>query len=143
MEQNLELLKEMAGRLSYKPNHFFLVNRMDDETVLVSLRCPTLPNSMGKGVAGLTINNTVKLANIITPMDALEAFANVVADFELHEAAEFLRLDDRQIFLPHGWGDDTGGITWGDFVSLRGKFLRSLREFIMGPIADKQGNLEP
>ena len=132
MEEGLELLNKIASRLTYKPNHYFLVRPIDGdkERVLVSLRCPTLPNSQGDDEAGLTINNTVKLSKIITPMDALAAFANVVADFELHEASEFFKLDNRQIFLPHGWGDDTGGISWTDFINLNGKFLRALRRFI-------------
>lgn len=133
-DNGLLQLRQVAQRLTYKPGYTFLVRSVDRETALISLRCPSLPNALQPDtVVGLTVNNTVRLSTIISPLDALHAFARVIADFELHEAAEFLKLDGQRIFLPHGWSNDSNeaaGFTWSDFTNLSGRFLRALREFI-------------
>ncbi|TAG87085.1 MAG: hypothetical protein EAZ09_09010 [Oscillatoriales cyanobacterium] len=134
MEENFMLLGELAKRLSYKPGYSFLIRRIDNEKALISLRCPSLPHSQEQGEeVGLTINNTVKLSAIVTPSDGLHAFANLVASLELHESAEWFKIDDRQVFLPHGWGDEFGGFKWEDFMNLSGKFLSALKKFIEPP----------
>lgn len=134
MEENFLILSELAKRISYKPGYTFSIRRIDNEKAFISLRCPSLPNSQEKGEeAGLTINNTVKLSAIITSSDALHAFANLVASFELHEAAEWFKLDDHQVFLPHGWGDEFGGFKWEDFMNINGKFLNALKQIIDRP----------
>lgn len=138
MEDNFMLLTKMAEKLSYKPGHSFLVKRIDDQTAEVSLRCPSLPNAnkpeeMTSEIVGLTINNTVILSTIISPIDALHAFTNVIVDFELHEAAENFKYNGRRVFLPHGWdnkSNEGGRFTWTDFGNLSGKFLRALKQFI-------------
>lgn len=131
MEDKLLLLNKLATRLSYKPGYNFLVRQVNEETVLVSLRCPSLADSrQANDEVGLTINNTVKLSQIATLSDALQAFAQVVASLELHEAAEWFKVDNRQVFLPHGWGDDFGGFSWTDFSNLNGKFLSALKDFL-------------
>jgi hypothetical protein len=131
MEENFILLGEIAKRLSYKPGYTFSIRRIDDEKALISLRCPSLPHSVEEGEeVGLTINNTVKLSAIVTPSDALHAFTNLVASLELHEAAEWFKIDDRQVFLAHGWGDDFGGFKWEDFMNLNGKYLSALKSFM-------------
>ena len=131
MEEKILLLSELAKRLSYKPGHTFLIGQVDreQETVLLSLRCPSLADSgQEHDEVGLTINKTFKLSKITTLSDALQAFAEVISSFELHEAAEWFKLDGRQVFLPHGWGDDFGGLEWTDFTNLNGKFLRALKD---------------
>ena len=131
MEESFAILCDLSKRLSYKPGYSFLVSRVDDESALVSLRCPSLPHSQQEGEdVGLTINTTVKLSTIVTPSDGLFAFANVVANLELHESAEWFKVDDRQVFLPHGWGDEFGGFKWDDFMNLSGKFLSALSDFM-------------
>jgi len=132
MQDNFMLLDQIAKRLSYKPGYTFLTRQVDNEKALISLRCPSLPHSQQKEEeVGLTINSTVKLSAIITPSDALHAFANLVASLELHESAEWFKIDERQIFLPHGWGDEFGGFKWDDFMNLNGKFLTALKNFMM------------
>lgn len=131
MEENFLLLGKLAKRLSYKPGYSFSTRRIDNEKALISLRCPSLPHSQQEGEeVGLTINSTVKLSEIITPSDGLHAFATLVASLELHEAAEWFKIDERQVFLPHGWGDDFGGFKWEDFMNLNGKFLTALKNFM-------------
>ncbi|MGB7057312.1 MAG: hypothetical protein WBD58_06375 [Geitlerinemataceae cyanobacterium] len=131
MEDHFNLLSELATRLSYKPGYKFFVRKIDTKEALISLRCPSLPDSRQEmDEVGLTINSTVDLSKIITLSDGLNAFAKLVASLELHEAAEWFKLDDRQVFLPHGWGDDFGGFTWNDFMNLNGKFLTALKNFI-------------
>lgn len=134
MEENYQFLCQLKERLSYKPGYSFLVRRLDASTALVSLRCPSLPDSNNpEDEAGLTINNTVILSKITSPADALHAFANVIADLELHEAAEFFKLDSKRIFMPHGWSedsDDTNRFRWSDFRNLSGKFLYAIKQFI-------------
>lgn len=132
-QKNFQLLIALADRLSYKPGYNFLVERIDTETARVSLRCKELPDSQpDEEVVGLTVNNTVQLSDVVIPGDALQAFARVVADFEIHEAAEFFKFDGHQIFLPHGWDLESGGFTWNDFINLNGKFLRALKWFLKG-----------
>jgi len=131
MEENFLLLTEPGKRLSYKPGYTFFTRRIDDEKALISVRCPSLPHSQLEGEeVGLTINSTVKLSVIVTPSDALHAFTNLVASLELHEAAEWFKIDNRQIFLAHGWGDDFGGFKWEDFMNLNGKYLSALKSFM-------------
>lgn len=134
MEENFQYLYKVAEKLTYKSGYYFLVRRIDKETALVSLRCPLLPDS-GKsgGLAGLTMNNTVTLSTIVSPGDALQAFAKVISDFELHEASEFFQFDGNRVFLPHGWNndsDDTNKFSWKDFRNLSGKFLMGLKKFL-------------
>lgn len=135
MDENYYYLESLLDRLTYKPGFNFLLRRIDEQTALLSLQCKTLPNAVKSGgVAGLTINNTISLAEIVSPSHALQAFAKVVADLELHEAAEFFQLDGERIFLPHGWDDSTdeiGGFMWSDFTVLNGKFLRALKHYII------------
>ena len=134
MEENFILLGEIAKRLSYKLGYTFSIHRIDEEKALISIRCPSLPHSQEEGEeVGLTINNTVKLSAIVTPSDALHAFANLVASLDLHKSAEWFKIDERQVFLPHGWGDEFGGFKWEDFMNLNGKFLRVLKNFIKQP----------
>ncbi len=131
MGKNLLLLTELVKRLSYKPGYSFLIRQIDQDTVLLSLRCPSLPDSRQENdEVGLTINNTVKLSKITTLADALQAFAEVIVSLELHEAAEWFKIDDSQVFLPHGWGDDFGGFSWTDFKNLNGKYLTVLKDFL-------------
>lgn len=135
MDENYHYLESLLGRITYKPGFNFLLRRIDEQAALLSLQCKTLPNAVKPGeVSGLTINNTILLADIVTPSHALQAFAKVVADLELHEAAEFFQLDGERIFLPHGWDDGTdeiGGFAWSDFINLSGKFLRALKHYIL------------
>ncbi len=131
MEDHFNFLSEFATRLSYKPGSQLFVRKIDTKEALISLRFPSLPDSrLEMDEVGLTINSTVDLSKIITLSDGLNAFAKLVASLELHEAAEWFKLDDRQVFLPHGWGDDFGGFTWNDFMNLNGKFLTALKNFI-------------
>jgi hypothetical protein len=134
MEEKFILLTKVAKKLCYKPNYVFLVRRVDDETALISLRCSSLPDSLKpRNIAGLTMNNTVKLSTIASPADALHSFAKVVADLELHEAAEFFQFDGRRVFLPHGWTDESteaGNFTWEDFRNLSGRFLSGIKDFL-------------
>ena len=134
-EQLVETLRAEVKELREKLNR--LKKLLDEQTALLSLSCKTLPNSVKPNeVAGLTINNTILLSEIATPSHALQAFAKVVADLELHEAAEFFQLDGERIFLPHGWDDGTseiGGFVWSDFTNLSGKFLRALKYYILAP----------
>ncbi|WP_420642436.1 hypothetical protein [Candidatus Leptofilum sp.] len=138
MDENYHYLESLLERITYKPDFYFLLRRIDDRTALLSLQCKTLPNAVEPGkVAGLTINNTILLAEIKTPSHALQAFAKVVADLELHEAAEFFQLDRERIFLPHGWDDGTdeiGGFAWSDFTNLSGKFLRALKHYLISSL---------
>src|SRR5690554_4723687 len=122
---SFNILNDLASRLTYKPNYHFFVKPINRGFAQICLRCLVLPDSSGSGYAGLTIRNTIELKKIQTHTDGLAAFANLVADFELHEATEFLRLDGTQVFLPHDWGDEMGGITWDDFSHLTGRFLRA------------------
>lgn len=135
MDDNFHYLESMLERITYKPGFNFLLRRIDEQTALLSLQCKILPNAVKPGaVAGLTINNTILLAEIVTPSHALQAFAKVITDLELHESAEFFQLDGERIFLPHGWDDGTaeiGGFTWDDFTNLNGKFLRALKHYII------------
>jgi hypothetical protein len=131
MEKGYLLLNEMVQRLSYKPGYTFSVRRVENDRAMVSLTCPSLPNSReGDNTVGLTINNVIKLATIVTPSDALQAFASVIARFELHEAAEFFQCDGRTVFLPHARGDDFGNFMWPDFINLGGKYLRAVQDFL-------------
>ena len=130
-EEKILMLTNLADRLSYKPGYSFLIRQIDQETVLLSLRCPSLPDSRQENdEVGVTINNTVNLSKITTLSDALQAFAEVIVSWELHEAAEWFKIDGRQVFLPHGWGDDFGGFSWTDFKNLNGKYLTVLKDFL-------------
>lgn len=138
MEENLSILVAVAEELSYKPDHIIVVRQNDDDTATISLRCKSLSDAslndsqVGDNV-GLTINNTIELASIVSPLDAMHAFAQLIADFELHESAEFFKYKGRRVFLPHGWdnkSNESGKFGWSDFVDLNGQFLRALKQFM-------------
>jgi hypothetical protein len=145
MLQNYELLSELVQRISYKPGYQFAVCRVDDDFVKISLTCPALPDAhLGNETVGLTISNVIRLETILVSSDALQAFASVIARYELHEAAEFFQLDGTTVFLPHRCGDKFGDFRWQDFVNLGGKHLRSLnsqlkRENSVGLSSSKNG----
>jgi hypothetical protein len=127
MLRGYELLNEIAQRISYKPGYQFAVCLVDDNFVKVSLTCPALPDAhLGNKPVGLTISNVIRLETIMAASDALQAFASIIARYELHEAAEFFQLDGATVFLPHRCGDNFGDFRWQDFVNLGGKHLRSL-----------------
>ena len=123
------LLAELMERISYKPGYEFALDRVKADVARVSLTCNTLPNSYEPAATvGLTIMNGVSLRTIATSADALQAFAAVVARFELHEAAEWFKCDWRTIFDAHARGDSFGEFLWPDFTSLGGLYLRALRD---------------
>lgn len=130
MANGFEILENLSSRLTYKPHYSFFVVPIDNRFAQLCLRCLVLPDSSGSGYAGLTIRNTIDLDRIQTLNDGLVSFAKLVADFELHEATEFLKLDDEQIFLPHDWGDEMGGMQWTHFIDMSGRFLKALKNFI-------------
>lgn len=139
MAENLSILVNMAKKLTYKPGHTFIVRQLDEGTALISLKCPDLSDASLKGSEtsdniGLTVNNTIKLETIHSPLDAIQVFTQVIADFELHEAAEFLKYNGHRVFLPHGWdskSNEAGKFGWNDFIHLNGRFLRALKHFII------------
>lgn len=136
MDENYRLLEELLERLSYKPDYTFALKRLDSDVVTVSLTSMSLPNSYeGDRIVGLTMYNTINLKRIETPADALQAFATVIARFELHEAAEQFKCDGRSVFLPHARGDSFGDFTWADFTNLGGLYLRAVKNFLRKPKA--------
>ena len=135
LEAAFSLLAELMERISYKPGYKFELERVKADAVRVSLTCLTLPNSYKPTeTTGLTIMNGINLRTIATSADALQAFATVVARFELHEAAEFFKCDNRTVFDAHARGDSFGEFIWSDFTSLGGLYLRVLKDAL-----DKQG----
>lgn len=129
MEAGYRLLSELMERLSYKPGYEFALERIKSDVVHVSLTCLTLPNSYEPtATTGLTIVNGINLRTIATPADALQAFATVVARFELHEAAEFFKCDGSTVFDAHARGDSFGEFVWSDFTGLGGLYLRALKD---------------
>lgn len=129
MDAAYSLLIELMERISYKPGYQFALKRVKTDVACVSLTCPTLPNSYEPtATIGLTIMNGINLRTIATPADALQAFAAVVARFELHETAEFFKCDGRTIFDAHARGDSFGEFLWSDFTSLGGLYLRALKD---------------
>jgi len=129
----LELLRALAGRLSYKPGHVFGAEPCDAGHAMVSLGCRFLPDADGTQAAvGITVFERVELRTVETHADAMCAFARVVAKFELHESAEFFRVDGRSVFLPHRPGAERGGFSWEQFVGLGGQHLRALEERLAG-----------
>ena len=137
MDDQFAMLSDLMARLSYKPGYEFKLRRETDDRVTLSLSCLELPDAeSGEKSVGLTISNTVPLSTIGSPLDAMHAFAAVVARFELHEAAEFFKLDAQTLFLPHGWAEDTSGMmhgnfNWLDFMNLGGRYLRALKTSIL------------
>jgi hypothetical protein len=135
MDAAFSLLAELMERISYKPGYEFALERVKTEVARVSLTCSTLPNSYEPTASiGLTIMNGINLRAIATPVDALQAFAAVVARFELHETSEFFKCDGRTIFDAHARGDSFGEFLWSDFTSLGGLYLRALKDAL-----DKKG----
>ena len=133
-ETGLPLLLSLARRLSYKPGHRFGVTERSSERALVWLGCEQLPNAEAGGrPLGIRVYHEVLLQEVLRPSDALTAFTAVVAKFELHEAAEFLRIDGATVFLPHRAGAERGDITWSDFTGLSGRWLRALDEGLSVP----------
>ena len=129
MDAAYSLLTELMERISYKPGYEFVLERIKDDSARVSLTCNTLPNSYDStAVIGLAIMNGINLRTIATPVDALQAFAAVVARFELHESAEWFKCDERAIFDAHARGDSFGEFLWADFTSLGGLYLRALKD---------------
>ncbi|MGH3217233.1 MAG: hypothetical protein ACRDPY_00645 [Streptosporangiaceae bacterium] len=129
MEAAYSLLVELMDRISYKPGYEFALERVKGDVARVSLTCNTLPNSYEPtATIGLTIMNGINLRTIATAADALQAFAAVVARFELHETAEFFKCDGRTIFDAHARGDSFGEFLWSDFASLGGLYLRALKD---------------
>jgi hypothetical protein len=129
MEAAYGLLAELMDRISYKPGYEFALERVKSDAARVSLTCLVLPNSHEPtATTGLTIMNGVNLKTIATPADALQAFATVVARFELHESAEWFKCDGRTIYDPHARGDSFGEFLWSDFTGLGGLYLRALKD---------------
>jgi len=129
LEAAYRLLTDLLERISYKPGYEFALERVKTDAVHVSLTCLSLPNSYEPAeTTGLTIINGINLRTIATPADALQAFATVVARFELHEAAEWFKCDGRSVFDPHARGDSFGEFLWSDFTSLGGLYLRALKD---------------
>ncbi len=129
--EGYKLLQEFSERLTYKPNHYFGVEKIDEQKARIFLGCKCLPDSTGKhDIVGITIHDLVDLNGIRTKSDVLHAFVALVAKFELHEAAEFLRVDGNIVFLPHRPGAEQGGFTWLDFINLGGRYLRALKKEI-------------
>jgi hypothetical protein len=126
--QSYEILSNLAQRISYKPGYRFDVCRIDNNLAKISLTYTKLPNAqhLGDEIVGVTISNVIRIEMIMTASDALQAFASVIARYELHEAAEFFKLDGDTVFLPHRCGDMFGDFRWQDFVNLGGKHLRAL-----------------
>lgn len=126
-----KLLQEFSERLTYKPNHYFGVDKIDEQRARIFLGCKFLPDSTGKHTTvGITIHDSVDLNGIRTKSDVLQAYVALVAKFELHEAAEFLRVDGNIVFLPHRPGAEQGGFTWLDFINLGGRYLRAVKKEI-------------
>ena len=129
MDAAYSLLAELTERISYKPGYEFALERVKTDVARVSLTCPTLPNSYEPtATTGLTIINGINLRTIATTADALQAFAAVVARYELHETAEWFKCDRRTIFDAHARGDSFGDFIWSDFTSLGGLYLRALKD---------------
>lgn len=130
----LDLLSSLASRLGYKPGHVFGVKAADAEHAMISLGSRSLPDAAQVHPAvAITVFERVALKTIETPADALRAFALLVAKFELHEAAEFFRVDGRSVFLPHRAGAERGEFGWEQFTGLAGVHLRALAEHLAGP----------
>jgi hypothetical protein len=122
-------------RISYKPGYQFALERVKTDVARVSLTYLTLPNSYEPTAqTGLTIMNGINLRTIATTADALQAFATVVARFELHETAEFFKCDGRTVFDAHVRGDSFGEFLWSDFTNLGGLYLKALKDAL-----NKQG----
>lgn len=132
-DRGFGLLTDLAPRLSYKPDYRFAVERVGSELVQISLNYPRHPHAVRESDSfGLTISDTFRLAKILAPSDALQAFATVIARYELHEAAEFFRLDGATVFAPHRCGDAYGDFSWTDFSNLGGKHLLCLCNLLKG-----------
>jgi hypothetical protein len=132
-DRSFGLLTDLAPRLSYKPGYRFSVERVGSELVQVSLTYPVHPHAVRESDSfGLTISDTFRLAKILAPSDALQAFATVIARYELHEAAEFFRVDGSTVFAPHRCGDAYGDFSWPDFSNLGGKHLQCLCKQLEG-----------
>lgn len=124
--ENYSLLVHLAKSISYKPGYTFSIEHHDTDTALISLCCPNLPSCDNENdTACLIISNTVNLSSISVLRDALKAFTRVIADFELHEATEFLRLKGNQLFLPHADEKESGDLNWIDFRNVGGGRLNS------------------
>ncbi|HEX3961604.1 MAG TPA: hypothetical protein VHZ03_34095 [Trebonia sp.] len=129
MDAAYSLLAELMERISYKPGYEFALERLKTDAARVSLTCLTLPNSYDPAATtGLTIMNGINLRTIATSADALQAFATVVARYELHETAEWFKCDRRTVFDAHARGDSFGEFLWSDFTSLGGLYLRALKD---------------
>lgn len=129
MDAAYRLLGELVGRLSYKPGYEFGLERVKDDVARVSVTCLALPNSYEPTTTtGLTIMNGINLRTIATLSDALQAFAMVIARFELHESAEWFKCDGRTIYDAHARGDSFGEFLWSDFTGLGGLYLRALKD---------------
>lgn len=129
MDAAYSLLAELMERISYKPGYEFTLERVKTDVARIALTCPTLPNSYEPtAIISLTIMNGINLRTIATPVDALQAFATVVARFELHESSEFFKCDGRSVFDAHARGDSFGEFLWSDFTSLGGLYLRALKD---------------
>lgn len=126
----LDLLKAMAARLRYKLGCRFGVDTASGDRALIWLGAPSLPDVDGAGRIGLRIYHAVQPAAVHTAADALQAFAVLVSKFELHEAAEFLSVDGRQVFLPHRAGAEHGGFEWPDFQALSGRWMQPVAAWL-------------
>ncbi len=132
-DRSFGLLTDLAPRLSYKPGYRFSVERVGSDLAQVSLTYAKHPHAVRETDSfGLTISDTFRLGKILAPTDALQAFASVIGRYELHEAAEFFRLDGATVFAPHRCGDAYGDFTWPDFSNLGGKHLRCLCDQLEG-----------
>jgi hypothetical protein len=129
MDAAYSLLAVVMERISYKPGYAFALERIKTDAARVSLTCLTLPDSYDPtATTALTIMNGINLRTIATSADALQAFATVIARYELHEAAEWFKCDGRTVFDAHARGDSFGEFVWPDFTSLGGLYLRALKD---------------
>jgi hypothetical protein len=118
-----DLLATVVDQVSYKPGYSIFLSAGSHDHVLLSVCSPDLPDSRQIGtVIGVTINRTVDVVSIESEVDALREVCAVVAAFELHESAEWLRHGKQRVFAPHVY-EDSGGFEWAHFAAVTGRFV--------------------
>lgn len=122
--EGIVLLRDIGSALRYRPNHLFFIRASSAVEATLALRCDDLPDARDPSkMIGLTVCCTVDLATIKSSLDALQAWVKVVTSFELHEMAEWLRHDDENVFDPHRYECEFGGMSWENAASMNPAYL--------------------
>lgn len=97
-------------RLSYKPG-YELSGSWDGAVLIVRLAVAgDSSTQVGHGID--LVQRAVFDATALDMGNVVSAVRQVVAEFEAHEAAEWLKLDGRPVLDPH-----SERVTWDDFAS--------------------------